>query len=373
MDKKTTFSFHSGKVFLMKFLFKQNEEENNAWSHINIERNTVVLLLKAKIRKTTMSMNIQNEGKFFDKYMQYSMIIIANSLTLDNEFFMETDTSSDVIDPIEQAVAFSLELQWELPVKFSESLHADSISEQSFTNDDTDEDEGIVYVYHASNSNGKFPEFRADFEENIWSPTYNHMNNFFVRKQRRNYLEGCAAGLSDYSDIGLQALLTSDDESEQTTWYHATSWSSAIKKIEEGPQMSEGPLDMAYNGAFYLNPCYEWCNTKDSQFQGKHAMLIYQFHPETLSKKGKRVLDVNKWKSLAGERSHRSGRFEDDWIYTYQNSDPGHINKSGSNARIRKTRDDKRAIQLIIYNEGMCRKIHKHLIGCVYYENLHAD
>ena len=248
-----------------------------------------------------------------------------------------------------------------------------------FRDDDDDDGESTVYIYHASDSNKKFPEFRANFEENKWSSTCNNLNNFFVRKQCRNSLQNCTAGadLSDCSDIGLQALLTSDDESEQTTWYHATSWLSAIKKIEEGPQMSEGPLDMAYNGAFYLNPCYydcyEWCNTKDSQFQGKHAMLIYQFHPETLSKKGKRVLDVNKWKSLAGERSQSSGKFEDDWTYTYQNSDPNHIYKSGSNARIRKTRDAKQAMQLIIYNEGMCRKIHKHLIGCVYYENLHAD
>lgn len=67
------------------------------------------------------------------------MIIITNSLTIENEFFMKTDTSNDIIDPIEQAAAFSLEQQWELPVKFSVSLHADSISEQSFTSNDTEE------------------------------------------------------------------------------------------------------------------------------------------------------------------------------------------------------------------------------------------
>lgn len=234
-----------------------------------------------------------------------------------------------------------------------------------------DEGGDFVYIYHASDSSKKFPEFRVDFEENIWSSTYNSMNDFFVRKQRWSSLKECSA------DIGLQALLTLDDESEKTIYCHATSWSSAIAIVEEGPQISKNPSDMAYYGAFYLNPCYydsyEWRNTKDSQFRGKHAILIFQFQPEALSAKGKYVLDVHNWKSLAGERSHHSGKFDDDWIYTYQNADPGHINKSGSNARIRKTGDDKRAMQLIIYKEGMCRKIHQHLIGCVYYENLHAD
>jgi len=67
------------------------------------------------------------------------MIIITDSLTIDDDFSMETDACSDVIDPIEQAAAFSLKQQWELSVNFRESLHADSISEQSFTNNDTEE------------------------------------------------------------------------------------------------------------------------------------------------------------------------------------------------------------------------------------------
>lgn len=52
---------------------------------------------------------------------------------------METDTSSDVFDLIEEAAAFPSKQQWELPVKFSENIEADSISEQSSTSNDTDE------------------------------------------------------------------------------------------------------------------------------------------------------------------------------------------------------------------------------------------
>lgn len=133
---------------------------------------------------------------------------------------------------------------------------------------------------------------------------------------------------------------------------------------------------MAYNGAFYLGPdyhdCYDLSKNRNRNSQGNDAMLIYQFKPEILSKKGKRVLDKKKWKVLAGERSLPSSRIEDDWIYTYQNADPAHVTKFGDNARTRKGWNQQPAMQLIIYTERMCKKVHENLIGCVYYENFNA-
>jgi hypothetical protein len=102
-------------------------------------------------------------------------------------------------------------------------------------------------------------------------------------------------------------------------------------------------------------------------------MLIYKFNPESLSSKGKRILDIKRWRSLVGERSHCSGKFEDDWTYTYQSSNPNDICKSGDNARMRMRWDKQPAMQLIIYNEKMCRKIHPFLIGCIYYAKCNAS
>ncbi len=202
------------------------------------------------------------------------------------------------------------------------------------------------------------------------------MEKFFVRKQSRNDPQRRDVHENDIALHDLEREF-GNLETEASVWYHATSWESAVKKVEEGPQLSEGPLDLAYYGAFYLNPsyrdCHDWFYTRDSKFQGKHAMLIYKFYPEWLSKKGKRVLDIKRWRNLAGERSQPSGKFEDDWTYTYQNSDPDHVHKSGDNAKIRKTRDEQQAMQLIIYTEKMCTKIHRYLIGCVYYESCDAS
>lgn len=236
------------------------------------------------------------------------------------------------------------------------------------------------YIPHANYfpniGNQRFPNFRSEFHEDQWFPMWHKTGRFFVRKQSRN--DPKRRDVHE-NDIALHDLEREFNNlgTESSVFCHATSWESAIKKVEEGPQMSEGPLDLAYYGAFYLNPCYrdchDWFYTRDSKFQGKHAMLIFKLHPESLSKKGKQVLDIKRWRSLAGERSQSTGKFEDDWTYTYQNSDPDHVHKSGDNAKIRKTRDGQQAMQLIIYTEKMCTKIYRHLMGCVYYENCNSS
>lgn len=229
-------------------------------------------------------------------------------------------------------------------------------------------------TYSSDQAKMRFPTFRSEFEENQWSGTYHKTGKFFVRKQSRSNPQNRNVKEDDVELLDLKRPFSHASlNSEETFYYHASSWESVIKKVEEGPQISEGPLDMAYYGAFYLNPdyhdCHDWFYTRDSKFQGKHAMLIYKLCPETLSKNGKQVLDRKKWRSLAGERSQPSGKFEDDWTYTYQNVDPDHIHKSGDNARIRTRWDAQPAMQLIIYTEKMCRKIHSCLMGCIYYEN----
>jgi hypothetical protein len=88
----------------------------------------------------------------------------------------------------------------------------------------------------ASDPNMKFPKFCSQFEEDLWSPTYNKTGKFFVRKQTQNNPKGRDV---NESDIVLHDLmkLVDNDKSEGMIWYHATSWQSAIKKLEEGPRL----------------------------------------------------------------------------------------------------------------------------------------
>ncbi|CAF3768349.1 unnamed protein product [Rotaria socialis] len=304
-----------------------------------------------------------------------------------NDAFAHDKETTISIDTVFQAIVFSPNKQLELSVNLSQGdLLSDYITYQYINKDDVDDNdkssvsESNQYEPHASYSpdhaKERFPTFRWEFEEDYWLQVCEKTVRFFVRKQSRNDRQRRNV---HEDDIQLQYLKRElgNISTAESFWFHATSWGSAIEKVEKGPKISEGPLDMAYYGAFYLNPdyhdCHDWFYTRDSKFQGKHAMLIYKFHPETLSKKGKRILEKKKWKTVAGERSQPSGKFEDDWTYTYQNSDPDHIHKSGDNARIRHRSDELDAMQLIIYTERMCKKIHHCLIGCVYYENCDAS
>ncbi|CAF1430894.1 unnamed protein product [Rotaria magnacalcarata] len=303
-----------------------------------------------------------------------------------NNAFAQDEETTTSIDTVFPAILFSPNKQLELPVNLSErDLLGEFITDQSINEDDVDNNdnssasESNEYAPHAcyspDDAKKRFPTFRSEFKEDHWSHICEKTMRFFVRKQSRNDRQRRNV---HENDIELQYLTRElgNVSTVESFWFHATSWESAIEKVEKGPKISEGPLDMAYYGAFYLNPdyhdCHDWFYTRDSKFQGKHAMLIYKFHSETLSKKGKSILEKQKWKTVAGERSQSSGKFEDDWTYTYQNSDPDHIHKSGDNARIRHRWDELPAMQLIIYTEKMCRKIHRCLVGCVYYENCDA-
>ncbi|UJR24547.1 hypothetical protein I4U23_005922 [Adineta vaga] len=178
------------------------------------------------------------------------------------------------------------------------------------------------------------------------------------------------------ADIELAQLknLSANNENESEYWYHATSWKKAKRIMRMGPRISKGPSDLANRGAFYLNPshddCYSWFATKDSSFKGRHAMLIYKFDLEILSSNGKRLDDKGKWKNLVTERSKCSSPCKEDWIYTYQNSNPSSVNKSGNNVKARSMQNGEPAMQLIICQERMCRNIHKCLVGCVFYKKL---
>ncbi|CAF3531880.1 unnamed protein product [Adineta steineri] len=195
----------------------------------------------------------------------------------------------------------------------------------------------------------KFPGYTIKYPESIWIRP-NCRAKYFIRKQPR--IEAPRSDASE-TDIALNELenLVLNDGKCSYYWFHATSWKSAKKKAQKGPKMSKGPLDMAYHGAFYLNPCYddcyEWFSTKNSSFKGKHAMLIYKFDPENLNRNGRRLDDKGRWKTLAGERSKNSAPYKEDWIYTYQNSNANKIEKSGNNAKIRLMSNGKPAMQLI--------------------------
>jgi len=80
-------------------------------------------------------------------------------------------------------------------------------------------------------------------------------------------------------------------------WFHATNVNNAQEIIQFGPTFDNNPSDYAANGVFYLNPsyidCYDWLVTRNSRFDGYHAMLIFKFDPEKLSSKGKNLLCKN--------------------------------------------------------------------------------
>ena len=170
----------------------------------------------------------------------------------------------------------------------------------------------------------------------------------------------------------LKSLLPAS-KGETRYWFHATGWQSAEQKRQSGPIMSEGKLDLAVGQAFYLNPnyddCYEWLFTKNSVYRGQHAILIYRFDLADLGRQGKE-LGLAEWKSVA--RRWSTVDCPDDWTYTFQNSDPKNVDDPKRRVKPRQMSNGKVAMQLILRTKELCSQIHKCLVGCIFFENLHA-
>ena len=152
----------------------------------------------------------------------------------------------------------------------------------------------------------KYPETMLEHGENVWSKL-DPDKLYYIRNQSRFDLD---KQVLTELDIQLDSLKNHFSQSSNgaTYWFHAISWSSAIKKINNGPQFSTDLLDFTFAGAYYLNPkfddCYQWLYTKNSKFKGRHAILIYQFNPWVLSEKGEQ-LDVKTWKQTVRKRTLR--------------------------------------------------------------------
>lgn len=217
----------------------------------------------------------------------------------------------------------------------------------------------------------EFPSRTYRYPVNVWVKP-SRRAKYWIRKQRRTKPQQLFLSADD---IDLDALKSRFSNSTNGTryWYQAKSWTKAKKILRKGPKLSADPADMGCGGACYWNPdfddCYQWLRTKNRSFRGKHAILIYQFDPEMLSRHGRELFDLKKWKQTVVKRS-TSGRCKDDWTYTFQNSRPGEVRESTDNVKKRMVGGVKPAEQLIVYREKMCRKIRHCLLGCVFFERL---
>ncbi|CAF1173832.1 unnamed protein product [Adineta steineri] len=228
---------------------------------------------------------------------------------------------------------------------------------------------------------------------NTWSLAHVCLNDsneslpkYYIRNQSR-----ATISMSDEQEhqIALDDLtkMCEGTDNRQPYWFHATSWANALNIIETGPQMGDKPSDYSSHGAFYLNPCYDdcydWFSTRNSVFKGHHAMMMYKFNPEELSKKGE-TPDKNQWKKNVKElkessseknvkkRKATSSKNNHDWSFVPQDANPDNFSKHDE-TRDRKTSQGKPAMQLVIHTESMCKKIHYHLVACVFYQNISSN
>lgn len=190
----------------------------------------------------------------------------------------------------------------------------------------------------------------------------NSEKKYFRRHQTRTKFDAPGTELG----IDLEKLRTRSSNNEPF-WYHATSWKKAEKFIEHGPKLVGGKRDCAEYPAFYLNPnfpdAYEWLLKKDKKFEGKHSILIYQFTLAHLPGRGR---ELNKKQHKEESRKPKS---DSGWIYTYQTRNPK-IKDKRKQPKTRQTSEGHDAMQLILYDEKLCRYIHANLIGCVFYDEL---
>ncbi|CAF1174228.1 unnamed protein product [Didymodactylos carnosus] len=189
---------------------------------------------------------------------------------------------------------------------------------------------------------------------------------------------------SEFSELGksedeimlnkLKAEHTDTSKGDKL-WFHATSWDKAQGIIQSGPRFYPTASDFSKDGAFYLNDnyidCYDFL--KRRKFAGNHAMLIYQFEPDTLEKRGTNLDVFDEWRShvfdcLTGKRNSKGKH----WYYGAQCSRPGAV-KHKSEVTRRMLNDTKYAMQLAIVHVEMCAKVHDCLIGCVFYQNLNCS
>ncbi len=234
------------------------------------------------------------------------------------------------------------------------------------------------------------------YRENLWLQA--DQSTYFIRNQSRKGRQ--RQDLSE-DDIELHTLTNKFpyyvlDKTIPVNWFHATSWKSAEKKINKGPNKTRGPSDFARYGAFFLNPnyddCYDWLYDNNEKFQGEHAILIYRFYPWVISSNGEE-LNLKQWRQLVQQRSTSDIRCPYDWSFTFQNSDPKNISTSNSKVEVhhmrfqnsdcehiettslkvkaRRMKNGEYAKQLVIHSEKMCKEIHRCLIGCIYFENQH--
>ncbi|UJR07425.1 hypothetical protein I4U23_011711 [Adineta vaga] len=192
---------------------------------------------------------------------------------------------------------------------------------------------------------------------------------------RNHTRSGLSMSQQGTDSIKLDELkdIRADKNDDNLYWYHATNWDNAECIIKCGPAPSNKPGDLSTSRtAFYLNPdyddCYNWLLTKNSEFKGYHAVLIFKFAPEEISENGRR-LTKQEWKQIASNSSTKVCR-SNDWLLAYQSANPESMGKKGQTPEIRRTSAGENAKQLIIYCAKMCRNLRSCLIGCVFYQKV---
>ena len=220
-------------------------------------------------------------------------------------------------------------------------------------------------------ADGRFPPNSLNYRRlNEWSPivpgrTYCIRNE--TRPGRSRDVDECATSLEELFSHP-QFMCTKDGEE---LFCHATSWSCCLRIAETCPKPGRGPQDLAPDGAFYLNPDYpdgyQWLHSKRGSFGGEHAMLLYKFKPEDLSRNGK-VLDEQEWRDLVYGSNTVTNNYG--WLKAPMNTNPLGSHDPGQQIRVCRRSDGELAMQFVIRSPQICRQLHKYLVGVIFYEKI---
>lgn len=318
----------------------------------------------------------------------------------ESETFNYHAISSSLVDEkeaqkIEQSVVFSFDLNIEelalnplnkQEIESEDASTTDSIELSKLQQNPLDDQDYNKYTNGSSipfsntyelveSAQNLYPEgSREKYGEEKWSTVFSIAKNgcqliYNIRNQPRKTLHELG---QEEGEIELHHL---KQECENTVygekyWFHTTNWENAPKIIEVGPKFHKKLSDFSVNGAFYLNPSYidsyQWSITNNSKFNGYHAMLIYKFDPEKISKKGEELTE-QQWKRLIPKRSRGDGKRDPEWSYVYQSANP---KENAIKQKARLTTEGEYAMQLVIRSKKMCQKLQPCLVGCVYYQNV---
>ncbi|CAF3644562.1 unnamed protein product [Rotaria sp. Silwood1] len=235
-----------------------------------------------------------------------------------------------------------------------------------------------------------FPDWTSNFENNQWqtysNPEFREGNNFFVRKQSRQNLSNFGRNLNDI-DFNDLVNLTRANHVNPQYWFHATDWNSAESILRSGADRRGENMDFSKGPAYYLNndyrDCYEFLPKRNHEFNGEHAIFIYEFDPEQLSNGRYVCIDTDtphnfkKWQQIVfsciNVNQKEDGELNGcNCVFGWQCINPNdvHSRRAVRYTPQRRTRpyDGQYAVQLAIRMSRMLTRVDDHLMGIVIFE-----